>query len=556
MSSKRQAKRVHIPRQVWVGAAGALAILIALAMLLAIPPSVPLQSLFGGPYVVLSRAQPSYYHPDGLLVRLTEDNASARVRVKVIPREVFLADRAGREWRAARAALADHLIPLSPIFFIEKRGDGQIAAEVSVAGVQATERLDLLAWDAPRHGWVFVPAALDATDQTLTFYPHQTPISVMVVETRPTAFVAGAVVSADTGDVGASYGLSFLSGVTVDAAGNLSGMPATSRASTALPLVANPSTGGFTAYQDANVSAVLIQRLMVLASPYSGLALDFAPSAGYTDFVAALAEQLHKQGKRLDVVLRGTSLAEYDPATLALVADRLWLAPGDHPADYLEGGVVQRALENLTDQVPRAQVGLLVSIRDVDVIGGLAFAISSAEAAAHLGNVEAVAGYLDPVRPQVAAGSILPLALNGSVEALGYDSALGMYYLTYRDENGALHHAYLATAQAVNLRLGWARRYALGAVAVEGLEAANFLADGLSAFLSEQPLGPPPPLQIVWQVRDEAGVLLTEEVGDLALKQYLWQVPDRAGRYTIRALLRGAGRESALGEITVEVIGR
>ncbi len=532
-----------------------MAILVAIVGLSAISPFTPIRSLFGGSYVTLNSAQPSHYHPDGMLVRLTEGSISAQVRVRTIPREAFLADRAGWSWRAAHAALADNLIPLSPIFILEKRGEGQIAAEISVAGTEAAERLDLYAWDAPNRRWVFVPAKLDATNQTLTFSPHQTPISVMAVETQPTSFVAGAVVSADTGDVGASYGLSLLYGVTVDAVGNLSGTVAASRASTVLPLVVNPSSG-FMAYQDVNASAVLIQRLTVLASSYGGLALDFAPGTGYADFVAALAEQLHKQGKRLDVVLRGTSLTEYDPTALAQVADRLWLAPGDHPADYLEGGAVEGALESLTDQVPRAQVGLLVSARDVDVIGGLAFATSSAEAAAHLGYVEAIAGYFDPTQPRVTAGNSLPLTLNGSAEALGYDSALGMYYIAYHDEGGALHHTYLATAQTVNLRLEWARRYALGAVAVEGLESANFLADGISAFLSEQPLGPPPPLQIVWQVRDESGASVAEEVGDLTLKQYLWLVPDRVGHYTVSALLRSAGREIMLGEIGVEVVGR
>lgn len=541
----------------WPVAAGALAVIGALAVLLVLLPTAPIKSLLGGPYVMLDPTQRSRYYPDGVLISLAEGSEAARVRVRSIPREAFVADRAGRKWQAAHAALAGNLVPLSPIYIIETRGEGRITVEVSIAaGEEALTPIDLYAWDDRTGAWTFVPAALNASRQALVFRPQRTPISVMAVQVRPTTFAAGAVVSADTDDVGASYGLALLAGVVVDAAGNLNGTPVASQASTALPLVVNPSEG-FTAYEDATASAVLIQRLVALASFYDGLALDFAPGAGYTGFVAALAEQLHDQGKRLDVVLRGTALTGVDPAALALAADRLWLAPGNHPADYLPGGAVERALDSLTDRVSRAQIGLLVSAYDVDAIGGLAFTTTIAEEAAHFGHVEAVAGYLDPNQPRVTMGSGLPLALSGSVEALGYDDALGMHYLIYRDEGGTQHHVYLATAQAVSRRLEWARRYALGAVGIEGLAEADnpaYLTDALSAFLGERPLGPPPLLQIVWQVRDESGVLLAEEAGDLSLRQYLWQAPHQAGRYTIGALLRGAGWEIALGEMVVEVV--
>jgi len=533
------------------------AIMALLTALLVILPSAPIQRVLGGSYGVLDRNQPSYYYPDGLLISLAEGSEAARVRVRDIPRETFIADRAGRKWQVAHAALADHLVPLSPLYVIEVQGEGRIVAEVSIAASAETlAQVDLYAWDERTGAWVFVPAVLNAGHQALAFRPQRTPINVMAVQVRPTTFVAGAVVSADTDDVGASYGLALLAGVAVDAAGNLNGKPAASQASTVLPLVVNPSEG-FTAYQDASASSVLIQRLVALASSYDGLALDFTPGTGYASFVAALAERLHEHGKRLDLILRSTALAGADPAALALAADRLWLAPGNHPADYLPGGAVERALDSLTRQVSRTQIGLLVNAYDVDAIGGLAFTTSLAEATAHFGHVEAVVGYLDPDQPRVAAGSSLPLALSGSVEALGYDDALGMYYLIYRDEGGTQHHVYLATAQAVRRKLEWARRYALGAVGVEGLAKADspaYLTDGLSAFLGEQPLGPPPPLQIVWQARDESGVLLAEEAGDLSLKQYLWQVPHQAGRYTIGALLRGGGWEITLGEIAVEVV--
>jgi hypothetical protein len=536
-----------IPRIVWIALAGVigLALIALILFLVVIRP--------GGGFTELNAAAPSLYHPDGLSVYLAPGTEKIRAKIETVPRESFLNGQAGREWEAALAALPPYVTPLSPIYVIETRGEGALGADMAIPnGAEPLAVLDLYRWDEESGAWVFLPSQQNAARQVITFRADSYPAAVIAAHTVLTSLTAGVVVSEGGPDPGSSYGLSLLEGVQIDSAGQIVGTPAPSSSETALPLVENRA-GGFTAYADPGQQNAMIETLAALAADYDGLVLDFDNGEGYAEFAAALAEALHGQGKRLDVLVRGPSLAGYDLAALGREADILWYAPGDNPTDYLPTGAVRDTLGELVSQVDRAQVGLVVGALNVDVAEGTASAITRQDALALFGEVEPVAGYFDPAIP-LTPGSDLPVRLTGQVESMGFDVPLGMNYLTYHDEGGTLHHVYFSSAQGLQRKLAWARFYSLGAVAVRGLahpDAVAGVEEGVSGFLNQQQLNNPPALALMWRVMGEAGAV-AEESGDLSLLQFLWQVAADPGSYEIIASVSGQA-EGELGHLAVEV---
>ena len=543
---------------VWAWAVvGVVAVAVVAVIVLFVAPGIATgRGGAGSVSATLNDGNPSLFHSDGLVVALADGSGRAEVSVNTVPREAFLNGSAGRDWVNAYAALPTGYTALSPIYSIDVRGEAALIAEMAIPnGAEPLEQLDLYRWDASAGAWLFVPSQIDTARQVVIFTPQGASTHVMAFHAPAATPALGMVVTSGGPDLsGVTYSVALPEGLAVDEAGNLGGAAAEASASAVLPIVENRA-GGFSAYTDTQ--APLVGQLIEAAGPYNGLTLDFAPAEGYTGFVAALAEQLHAGGKQLNVILRTSDLAGLDLPALGQYADRVWIRPADDPGAYLEGNAVDQMLATLVGQIERRKLGLLVSALHVDVSPEGSHLVSFEEAAGPLGGVSAVEGYLGPDGSSVPAAGILPLRLDGSAESLGYDEALKMNYLTYRDEAQTLHHVYFSSAASLQTRLQLARKYALSAVAVHGLahpDAPAELANGLTALLSEQPLGDPQPLELVWQVRDGSGAELSREQGDLSLLQFVWDVPGEPGAYAIAAALSDGSQTSERGELGVQVV--
>lgn len=513
------------------------------------------QGLVGG-YVTLDAASPSIVHPDGLVVSLAEGTTTLKVLVSTVPREAFLSDQAGKSWVTAREALSGHLVPLSPIYTVQARGVGQVVAEMAIPnGAEPLALLDLYSWDEEVGQWVFIPSSQDISRDVIVFRPQALPINVIAAHAEPHLPTVGVIVSPDGPDLGPNYGLAMPEGAAINADGQLIGTPVAATGSLVLPIVKNRE-GGFIAYSDPGQQDVVINWLMPLAAAYNGLVLDFAGGLGYADFVAALAEPIHAHGKQLDIIMRGDpAQSGYDIAALAQHADRIWIAPSDNPMDYMPDGMVRDVLGTTVGMADRRKVGLLVSGLNVDLVGNNATPISTEQAMDLFGSVEPLGDGFDLAAP-LAPGGILPLRLSGPIEAMNFAETLGVNYLTYHDAAGQLHHVYFSSAQSLRYKLSWARFYGLGSVAVYGLahpDAPENLADGISAFLNDQPISNPPELAIVWRVQSASGASLSEDRGNLLLIQYLWQIVAEPGQYVISAAISGQSGESQRGQFVVEV---
>ena len=126
-----------LPRKTRLAIGGGILVLAALAgLLLFLTP-------WDGPLAYLTDTQPAFAHPDGLVVRLPDGVSRALVQVTTIPREAFLADQAGSDWRAAHQALPKSLTPLSPIYTVKAR-QGRVIGEMDIPnGAEPYELLDL-----------------------------------------------------------------------------------------------------------------------------------------------------------------------------------------------------------------------------------------------------------------------------------------------------------------------------------------------------------------------------------------------------------------------------
>jgi hypothetical protein len=301
-----------------------------------------------------------------------------------------------------------------------------------------------------------------------------------------------------------------------------------------------------------NNTAVQIQNLI---TPYDGVVIDINPGQGYGDFLSLLDKQVHAHGKRVDIIVRGLELDSYDLPNLSRYADMIWFAPGDNPTLYLPGGQVAQTLDVLVGLVGRDKVGLMVGTGNVEVVGSAVHTVTMEEALLQFGGVQPIDGYLNAGVP-LSPGDALAMRLSGQVESFGFDEGLAMNYLTYVDTSGQTHYVYFASPQNLALRLSPALTYSVNTVVVSGLsnsELPDHMVDGISAFLSNQSLGNPPPLELIWRVKDPAGADLAVDQGDLTLLQYLWQAVSQPGQYLVSAGLRHDQTESEISQLQVEV---
>ncbi|MGF1507482.1 MAG: hypothetical protein ACFB51_20510, partial [Anaerolineae bacterium] len=498
--------------------------------------------LGGGRATALNAASPEITHPDGLLLRIEE--GSARVRVETVPRELFVSEQAGRQWTAAYSVLPARLEPLSPIYEVTTRGDGSLTGLMAIPnGAEPLALVDLYAWQDGE--WQFVPSTVDAATGSIVFDASQN-LAVMAVRTQPEAAEAAEVIPANGGQTDADYGLAMPRGVTVDGSGQLNGTPVEASGTRITPVVTNRALVSYEGVDN------LHDALVALAAGYNGLVLDFSPGSGYAACVAALAEDLAAESKTLGVIVYADSMNSYDLAALGRTTDRVWLAPGADPAVYASG----EALDTLVAHVERSRTGLLVSAYTVDLSDTGAQPLTFEEASALFGEVTAIEGYLTPGAP-VPVNADFAVRLQGEVESMGFDPALGMNYLTYSDNEGS-HIVYFSSAQALQQRLEWARAYGLGAVAVEGAGApyaAPTVINGLNAFLTGGEVEGPTPISLVWNVSTGDGTVVAEQSGDLTLMQVIWQVFSDTGTYEIAARVQTGDQQTAIGSLTLDVAG-
>ena len=541
---------------------GAIAFLVIGALLLP-PISLP-QRLHITGYTRLGAANPSVSHPDGLTVGINpEDGVSLRVRLDSVPQAIFLQGSAGADLKEALAALPPVLQVKSPFYRIQtgSRTTGPATIEVVIPNdAEPWETLDLYTWTGAT--WEWVGGTLDREQEVLIARVSHLPSSVVVMQTLPVVPAIGTVAHGEvvSGPVAGLLTQVMLPGLYLGADGMLIGRPPTppSGSPEALLLVGNRPAGqplNRVLLEDLlanpDVQARHIAEILSKVSGYAGVALNYEglmpeQRDAFSAFVAALADALHAQGLRLEVMVSPPSRTDsgwdpggYDWATLGRTADALLFPLPDNPMAYAEGGAAPLLMEWAVGQVGRYRLRAAVSSLSADSGPNESRYVGLGEALAPFGQVQ------PPAEPSVQPGQEVVFALVGQVTSITPMESAGTYAIAYKTEQGESHTVWLGTPSFLARKLDWALRYHLGGVVVYDLLSAGNMpgvAEAVDRYRVAAGLPQPTALEVVWKVE---GPQTAEERVTLSQPEFRWKAPEAAGTYTVSAAIAGVSRGSA-----------
>jgi hypothetical protein len=283
---------------------------------------------------------------------------------------------------------------------------------------------------------------------------------------------------------------------------------------------------------------------------YRGVTLD--EREAFTGFISALADALHAQELRLNVIVEPPTPADggwdsggYDWTALGAVADALKAPFPEDPTVYVEGGQAQRLLDWATAQVDRYKLRMLVSSLSTEQGDGgssqsnRTIYVSLEEALAHFGEVTVLnptdTGLVEP-------GTQVEFGLSGQLLSITPQESTGTYRLEYASDDGGARTVWLNTAASLAAKLEWARQYHLGGVAVaDMLDPGNGpgIVEAVAAHrnVTSAP-APAQTIQVVWTVTGEAATI-DQQTSPLTEPGYTWMVLASDGDYTVKATVGG-----------------
>ena len=533
-------------------------------------------------YETLSAAGNSASHPDGITLSVDQATFTGRLRVRIssIPRLELLEGSAGRELHRAVTALPSHLTVKSPLYLIKVRGKVTQPVTIDVLvpnDAEPWETLDLYTWTG--ESWEWVGGELHTEEEGKEFLRARVstlPANVVVVQTGLVAPRVSATWEAGDQTVEAAGGLvdevnpvGLLLGLDGGLVGDPDGLlqPVAGGSYQVVPVVRNWAPDGtvnrgllLDVLTLPEVQAAHIAGLVRLCQErgYAGVEVDYRGLEAqerelYTRFIAALAEALHAEGKRLNVVVArpqevegGWDTGGYDLAALGRMVDVVKVPfPGD-PRVYEEGGEVQRLLAWGVGQVSRYRLHMQVSSLSVEAEGEGERYVPLDEVLAHFGRVVARDGVT-----RVEPGGQVSFGLEGSVRSITFLEELASYQLEYPGEDGGMRTAWLGSGGLLGRRLEWARRYHLGGVAVSGLLASGNMdgvLEAVAAYRSGGSWGGGTLPEVEWTVTS-AEATVDRQAVPLTAPDYTWVVLAAEGEYTVRATIAGSDH----GSVTVYV---
>lgn len=577
----------------WMDRLRGKGVYIVIAVLVLIGVSLPPISLpsrvFGGMgCTTLSEKSPSANHPDGLSIALmstgSKTAASLSVKLSSVPQVNLLEGSAGGDLKKAVQALPANLTIKSPFYQIGVCGGRKGQAVLSAAipnDAEPWETLDLYTWSG--QAWQWVGSSVDLANEVISAQVSELPENLVVVQTSSVAPALASDVGAGSqaGQAPAGDALSVvnevvLPGLMLGGLGEVQGeratlaTPAEGASYVMIPVVRNwaesKSNVGLVLdmLADPVVRAEHVKQLVAVVAntPYAGLQVDYRDVPAelrdiYTDFISNLAAAIHKENKLLSVVLpppaptaEGTwDTGAYDWRAIGALADAVVLQPATDPAAFGPSGQAEQVVRWATGQIDRYKVQLAFSALSEEHAGNQVSWLPYEEAINLLGTITTTTG------AQVAPGKPVTFKLSGNVQDVKYDQASKLYRFTCAGPENP-RTVYLVTAAALSERLNLAVKYNLRGVLVYGLlNAANGgdarLIAALQQYKEKSIPAAPGGLEVVWTVRNQAGVQLPGGSSAITNTQYIWTAPATPGRYIVAASIPGAHTR---GELPINVL--
>jgi cell division septation protein DedD len=564
-------------------------IVVLVIMSLLLPPVSAQERILEAGYTTIgSEEGGSVTDPDGMQVTVLPGSVEKDTRLKEeqVPMARFMEGSAGKDLKAAAAAIPSYMQAKSPVYEMSVKGPMPSAVLLTVPipnAAEPYETLSLYGWNGKE--WQFVPSQLIAGDDVLEVHLDHVPQAVVAFQSgaeppRVSAELPDYVSLPDLGSQALAElnPLGYYLGDNSNVQGSLSSLPQSEGQESyrVLPTVRNWTDDGMVRSdlvdnmlvipesREAHVQAIVG---LVVSEMYAGIDLDYrginpALRTDYADFVRRLAEELHANGKRLTLHVEAPAqVAEdrwetgaYDWKALGSVVDGFKFPAMQDPAAYAPGGQMEKLLWWAVGEVERYKLQPIFTARSVENAGGVLLERTYRDALAELSKVALKQGdeLLIPGE-QVIVG----------LETAGVqlDQATGRYWFTHVDKaSGETRTVWLEDASSLSHKLELIRRFNLGGVAVRAMwdEGNDPRIWELVRQYQASAQAAVAPMQsnfnVVWSVADTTGNPIAEATASLEQRDYTWTAPSQPGAYEIGASIVANDGQTVAGAERVALV--
>jgi len=562
-------------------------VLVLSALLL--PPVSLADRLLSIGYDSIGRDGGAIQDPDGTQITFLPEGVSRSFRIKLnaVPRSLFLEGAAGNSLLTAAESIPPNLIMKSPFYQIQRKGTGPEKVMLTIPIPNEAEpygTLDLYSWTG--ESWEWLPNRKIVTEDIIESELDFLPESVVVMQTHAvhpavsTDYTTNTPLSDNVMDSLVEINPQ---GLYLDSEGRISGDPgqlpdeAQNAAFSIIPTLRNWTDDG--SIRSDLVDNLLIdsearQRLVeaiadqVQRNAYHGIDIDFRGinpdlQTEYSSFLQQLRTALPDNkllSVRVELPVQVSAdtwnTGAYNWRALGRIADVVKVPTAPDPKAYTPGGQMDTMLDWAVGQVNRYKIQLLLSTHSTEQVNGITKNITYQQALEPIGAVSVVGG-----ENIVGPGQPVDFTLTGLQSSTGiqFDSASGTYWFAYLDDNNVQHTVYLENAASISRKLQYVAQYNLRGVAVQNLLSENNDAQIWGVVRKFLDLVIPPvesQYSVVWQVKNQDGGVIAEDVVDLSQPNYNWVAPDAGGSYEVAAAISSNGDGGAAvprGSVALQV---
>jgi len=547
-------------------------ILVIVALLL--PPVSLVQRATGMGATRITEAGALLSDPDGTQVQFLPGTVkgSFRAALASIPRVSFLEGSAGKDLLEAAKAIPPNLVVKSPFYSLTTRGDAKAETDWLIPipnDSEPYETLDVYTWDSASQSWEWLPHSVMRESDQVESHVLGVPGSALVVQTNPMpAIVSADVAQANALSKEATGALAQVhpTGLYLGSGGNLDGaidanFDRLGGSSAVVPVIRNYEGPVVRSDLLANMLVDVNQRgahvnaltNLVVGNLYKGVDIDYRgldPGLrdDFTQFVAALSQKLHAQGKTLGVrVPEPTQVSEdrwetggYDLTAISALADSVKISAPVDPRAYTPGGAIEKLLDYSVSQANRYKVQMVLGGRSIEQSGNYLLQKSYSDA------LQPLIGRIKTDQTVVEPGKPLNLALVSTRPNSGlvYDPNIGAYVYRYQDDQGNARTVWLENAASLSHKLELLKRYNIQGFTVENLPADGLDPDLWSLMRSYQQ-GRSKPIEsnftVEWTIRNSGGEQLSQVSRPLGDPNVVLAAPMEAGDLLVEAAVVDRG---------------
>ncbi len=511
--------------------------------------------------------------PDGTQVIFYEGTIAEPIRASLssIPRTTFMEGSVGRDLKAAAQTIPTQLLAKSPFYQLKLRGETPTQSTWVLPipnDSEPYETLDVYAWDAASESWQWLPHTVIREDDQIESRSNAVPLNAMVMQTtaKPALVSADLPLASDLPAEGRDAlaevhptGLYLGSDGAIDGAVDAT-FDQLASSFAVMPVIRNYDGPIMRTDLLANMLVDTAQRgahvdalaNLVVSNLYKGIDIDYrgldANLRGeFNQFVKALADKLHAQGKELSVrVETPTQVSEdrwdtgpYDWQALGLLADTVKIPAPVDPTAYTPDGKMDALATFAVGQINRYKTRFVLSGRSVEQAGAYLLQKSYNDA------LQPLLGRVASDQTVVEPGQPLNLALVSSRANSGlvYDPNIGTYVYRYQDDQGNARTVWLENAASLNHKLEILKQYNLQGFTLENLPADGLDPDLWSLMRSYQQGKAQEinsELLVEWSVKTDSGETLSE-VRPLSDPKVAFVAPNTQGELQVEAVIKDRG---------------